>query len=382
VTEVEGHVVKHRGRHKVFLGYAAGVGKTYEMLDEAHRRAARGEDVVIGYVEPHKRPATAKLEEGLEKLPTAKIDYRGKEFQELDLSAVLSRRPQIVLIDELAHTNVPGAGDEKRWQSVVKILDAGINVMSTVNVQHLESLNDTIFEITGVRVRETVPDRVVEEADEVVLVDITPEALLNRLDRGVIYAPEKVERARHGFFKKGNLVALRELALRTTAEEIDADLLAYVDQRGIGGPWPARDRVLVCITPQPMAQALLRRGYRLTQRLGGKLWCLYVRPAGHALTREEQGWLRDARALAATFGAQFSEMDAESAAQGIVDFAAEHHVTQVVLGQSARSRWEEVVKGSVVNRIMRETTGLDVLIVADLARARGNGPITEDPGEG
>lgn len=357
-----------RGRHKVFLGYAAGVGKTYAMLDEARRRISRGQDVVIGYVEPHDRPDTSAMAEGIEVVAPKRIEYRGTVLFELDTDAVLSRHPSVVLIDELAHTNAPGTRHEKRWQSVDEILDAGIDVLSTVNVQHMESLNDRVFDITGVRVRETVPDRVIDEADEVVLVDVTPEALINRLERGSIYAPEKVPTARAGFFRHGNLTALREMSMRTTAEEIDDELLDYVASRGIKGQWPARDRVLVCITAQPLAPLLVRRGARLARRLDAPWWCLFVEPVGRALTRDEQACIREARSVAISLGAEYVERPSDTPAEEIIEFASDRHITQVVLGQSARTRWDEIVRGSIVTRIMRETTGIDVLVVADPGR--------------
>lgn len=357
-----------RGRHKVFLGYAAGVGKTYAMLNEAHRRISRGQDVVIGYVEPHARPDTAAMVEGIEVIEPKHIEYRGTALTELDTDAVLERHPGVALVDELAHSNAPGTRHEKRWESVEELLDAGIDVLSTVNVQHVESLNDRVFDITGVRVRETVPDRVIDSADEVVLVDLTPEALINRLERGAIYAPDKIPTARAGFFRHGNLTALREMSMRTTAEEIDEELLDYVASRGIKGQWPARDRVLVCVTAQPIAPLLVRRGARLARRLDAQWWCLFVLPIGRALTRAEQECLREARSVAVGLGAEYLEVEDGSPAEEIIRFASEHHITQIVLGQSARNRWDEIVRGSIVTHIMRETTGIDVLVVADPGR--------------
>lgn len=362
------HAVRTRGLHKVFLGYAPGVGKTYTMLSEALRRHARGEDVVIGFVEPHKRPETIALMLGLEAVPTRKFEYRGTVLEEMDVAAIISRRPQWVLVDELAHTNAPGASHEKRWQAVEEILDAGINVISTVNVQHFESLNDTVAQITGVRVRETVPDRILDEADEVVLVDITPQALVNRLNRGVIYAPEKVPQALANFFRRGNLVALRELALRRTADEVDEDLTEFIQDHDVDKTWGANERVLVAVTPRPLGAKLVRRGYRLARRMNGRFWVLYVRPPGVQLSSREEQTLRELRDLTLDLGGEVVEVAGPDAAAEIVEFAARNQVTYVVMGQSARSRLDEVVRGSIVNRIMRDTRNVDIVVVADSGR--------------
>jgi two-component system sensor histidine kinase KdpD len=354
-----------RGCHKIFLGYAAGVGKTFTMLSEAQRRVSRGEDIVIGYVEPHVRPETSALEEGLEKVPPKRIEYHGAIFTELDTAAVLARHPQWVLVDELAHTNVPGTNHEKRWQAVEEILDAGINVISTVNVQHFESLNDTVEQITGVRVRETLPDRVLDEADEVVLVDITPEALMNRLRRGVIYRADKVDKALTSFFRRGNLVALRELALRKTAEEVDDDLEAFITSHDVDKTWGAVDRVLVAVTARPFSSKLVRRGYQLSHRLGGDLWVVHVKPPAVLLRAEEQTIIDELRTLSEELDGHFIEVSGEDIATEIIDFARSHQITFLVMGQSARGRFDEIMRGSIVNRIMRETRNIDVVIVAE-----------------
>ncbi len=354
-----------RGCHKIFLGYAAGVGKTYTMLSEAQRRASRGENVVVGYLEPHDRPETLALAEGLEFVPTEKIEYRGAVFDELDTQAVIARRPSVVLVDELAHTNIPGARHDKRWQSVEEILSAGINVLSTVNVQHLESLNDKVEQITGVRVRETMPDRILDEADEVVLVDITPEALTNRLNRGVIYHTDKVDQALTRFFRRGNLVALRELSLRKTAEEVDEDLEEFMATHDVDKTWGAVDRVLVAVTTKPSGPKLVRRGYQLAKRLGGELWVVHVKPPSVLLTDADQAAVDTLRRLTDELEGDFVELGGDDVAQTVIEFARTHQVTFIVLGQSARSRWDEVFHGSIVNRIMRETRNIDVVIVAE-----------------
>jgi two-component system sensor histidine kinase KdpD len=361
-------VAPSRGHHKIFLGYASGVGKTYTMLSEARRRASRGEDLVIGFVEPHRRPETIALKEGLEQVPTKKIEYRGAVFEELDTDAVIARHPEWVLVDELAHTNIPGTRHEKRWQSVEEILGAGISVISTVNVQHVESLNDTVCQITGVCVRETVPDRVVDEADEVVLVDITPQALINRLNRGVIYDAEKVPRALANFFRKGNLVALRELALRKTAEEVDEELTEFLEEHDVDKTWGVRERVLVAVTPRAVGAKLIRRASRLARRMNGRFWVAYVRVPGIALSAKEEQSLRELFLLARDLGGEVAELTGSDPGAELVAFARSNQVTFIVMGQSARSRFDEVVRGSIVNRIMRETRNIDIVVVSDPER--------------
>ena len=363
------HVTSSRGCHKIFLGYAPGVGKTYTMLAEAQRRHARGEDVVIGFVEPHKRPETIVLTEGLEQVPTKPIEYRGSRLQEMDTAAIIARRPEWVLIDELAHTNAPGALHEKRWQSVEEILDAGINVISTVNIQHFESMNDIVAQITGVRVRETVPDRILDDADEVVLVDITPQALVNRLNRGVIYDPSKVPQALGNFFRRGNLVALRELALRRTAEEVDEDLEEFLERHDVDKTWGAADHVVVAFTPRPLASKLIRRGYRLANRLHGNMSAVYVRAPGVVLSGREKQTLADLEGLIRELGGELVELSGEDPAGALIEYAKKEQATFIVMGQSARSRLDEIVRGSVVTRIMRETRNIDVLVVADSDKA-------------
>jgi two-component system sensor histidine kinase KdpD len=367
--EEQANSTQSRGRLKVFLGYAAGVGKTYTMLSEAHRRVSRGEDLVIGYVEPHHRPETLALIEGLEQVPTKKIQYQGATFEEMDTEAVIARHPQWVLVDELAHTNVPGSEHDKRWKSVWELLDAGINVISTVNVQHLESLNDVVCQITGVCVRETLPDHILDEADEVAVVDLPPEALMNRLKRGAIYAPDKIDTALSNFFRRGNLVALRELALRKAAEEVDYDLEEFLATHDVDKTWGAVDRVLVAVTPRASSAKLVRRGFQLARRLDGELWVVHVRPPAVLLGSSEQTAVEDLRGLAEGLGGSFIEVSSEDVAAGIIEFANAHQITFIVLGQSARSRLDEILHGSIVNRIMRETRNIDVVICAGADRS-------------
>jgi two-component system sensor histidine kinase KdpD len=361
--------LRNRGRHKIFLGYAPGVGKTFTMLAEAQRRLQRGEDLVVGFVETHGREATAELAEGLPVVPRKEIDYRGKIFEEMDTAAVIARKPEWALVDELAHSNVPGSVHEKRWQSVDEILAAGINVISTVNVQHFESLNDTVFEITTVRVRETLPDSVLDRADEVVLVDLTADALINRLNRGVVYDLDKIPGALSNFFRKGNLVALRELALRKTAEEVDESLQDYIDEHEIETPWATEDRVVVCVKAGPVAKKLVRRGYRMAKRLQGKLFVVHVHTPGETLGRHHDE-IAELFELARNLGGTVVELSGDSEADVILHFAREHRATFVVLGQSRRSRMEEILRGSsLIARIMRETEEIDVLAVADPSKA-------------
>jgi two-component system sensor histidine kinase KdpD len=365
--------LRKRGRLKVFLGYAPGVGKTYTMLSEAHRRAARGEDVVIGFVEPHDRKETNDLVVGIEQVPLKVIEYRGRVFEELDTAAVVARRPALVLVDELAHTNVPGTTHKKRWQSVEEILAAGIDVLTTVNVQHLESLNDSVFQITGVRVNETVPDSVVDRAEEVVLVDLTTSALLNRLRRGVVYDLDKIPGALQNFFTRGNLLALRELALRKTSEEVDDFLEKYlVEEHKTEHPWATEDRIVVCVRPGEQAKKLIRRGYRLAKRFQGQFWTLHVKTPGQLVSggRRELTTLFE---LTRSLGGEVVEVDGDSVAEEILRFARDKRATFIVMGQSKRSRLDEIVRGSLVAHIMRDSDYVDLLVVADPSKVSHKG---------
>jgi len=357
-----------RGKLKIFLGAAPGVGKTFRMLSEAHRRVERnGEDVVIGLIETHGRPATAELMEGLEQIPLKQIEYRGKTFPELDTAAVIARHPEWVLVDELAHTNIPGAVHAKRWQSVEEIRDAGINVVSTLNIQHLESLNDAVFEITGVRVRETIPDAVVDTADEIELEDLTPDALINRLKRGDIYHGEKIPQALANFFRKGNIVALRELALRKAVEEVNTELEEYMVEHKMPQGKAAHEKIVVCVAPKPLASKLVRRGYRLAKRLQGIFFCIYVRVPGAELSKKEQAALQDIAEMTRNLGGEMVELQGDAIAEEIIKYVNQIGATYIVLGQSARSRLEEILRGSIINRIMRETKNIDIVIVAESA---------------
>lgn len=349
-----------RGYHKVFIGFAAGVGKTYAMLAEANRRRQRGEDIVMGFVETYGRSGTLAQIGDLEFVPRKKIEYRGSTFEEMDLGGILARHPQLVLVDELPHTNVPGCRNAKRWEDVEQLLDAGIGVLSTMNVQHLESLNDTVHDITGIWVRETVPDHVLHQANEVMLVDIPPRALINRLERGDVYPSEKVSQAMRNWFREGNLNALREIALREIAHEVDDSLTTYRKEKRIAETWAAHDRIMVCISPTHSSMRLIRRGWRIAQRLKGEVVAVYVEdhPPGTA----EQDMLRNDFALADRLGVPIVTLHGD-VAEELVRYARDNDVTEVVMGTSGRPRWQELVRGSLVNYLTRELPKVDVLVV-------------------
>jgi two-component system sensor histidine kinase KdpD len=360
-----------RGRLKVFLGAAAGVGKTYAMLGEARDLKAAGVDVVIGYLESHLRRATEDRAAGLEAAPRRVVRVGGRPFTEMDLDWVLDRKPQLCLVDELAHTNHPGGRHAKRWQDVEELLDAGIDVFTTVNIQHLESLNDKIFELTGVRVRETFPDRLLRQADSVVLNDLPPEALRERIAQGRVYATEKIPTALANFFRTENLTALRALALREVAEQEEAASQPGGD--GLRRPAVA-ERVLVCIDGRPNSEGLVRRAARMARRAGGRLYLLHVESDAEPLGREAAATVERAVALAASLGATALRREGQ-VAPTVVAVATEIGVTQIVLGESHRPRWKEVVGQSIIAYVLRETDGIDILIVAD-ARARMEVPDT------
>lgn len=356
-----------RGRLTILLGFAAGVGKTVRMLQEGHRLREAGRDVVVGYFEPHDRPGTLDQLQNLEVVPRRRIEYRGVTLAEMDTDALLRRAPQVALVDELAHTNAPGSERGKRWQDVEVLLEAGIDVITTVNVQHLESLNDKIAQLTGVVVRETVPDRIFVQADDVVIVDVTPEALRERLQRGEIYPAERVERALQNFFRSANLSALRELALLQVAEEADKDL--EQERRGGGSPsaWSVQERVLVCPSATHPATLLIRRGARLARRAHGKCYALFVAPPGGlaTLTPEERAYLEVDFQLARTLDVGVEVREGRDIARVIAEYAREKQITQIFLGCSGRSRWQERLYGSVINDVIRLSPGIDVHVVAD-----------------
>jgi two-component system sensor histidine kinase KdpD len=354
-----------RGKLKIFLGAAPGVGKTYEMLSAARRRKAEGIDVVAGLVETHGRADTEAQMIGLEVVPRHKVEYKGRALDEMDIDAILKRRPGLVLVDELAHTNVEGSRHPKRYMDVEELLAAGIDVYSTLNVQHIESLNDVVARITRIRVRETVPDRVLNAADEVELVDLTPADLIGRLREGKVYVREQAQRALRHYFSPGNLTALRELALRRTAERVDEQMLSYMREHAIAGPWAAGERVIVCLDPSPAAANAVRAARRTADGLDAELIALYVETDRHgALSETERGHLAEAMRLAERLGAEIVTLPGRSVAEEILAFARSRNATRVVLGKSQRSRWFELRHGSVVDDLVRSSSGLAIEVVA------------------
>lgn len=359
-----------RGRYRILLGAAAGVGKTYRMLQEGHQAKAEGVDVVIGYLEPHARPDTAALADGLEVVQRRTVEHRGLTLEEMDLDAVLRRAPELALIDELAHTNAPGSRNAKRYEDIDEVLAAGIDVISTVNVQHLESLNDAIFELTGVRVRETFPDVVLDQADAVVLVDLTPEELQRRLEAGKIYAPDRVDAALANFFRLDRLSALRELALREVAEDVEAR--RHPSALDPDGERPLAERILALITPQQRSQRLMRRAWRSAQRLGADIDVLWVRRPGHRLSEQELADLAGLRRLGVVLGAHYLEEESDDFIETVRAVARDRGSTYVFIGTPDSRRREEVMHGSLVMRLVRALPGIDVRIVSD-PNTRGNG---------
>jgi two-component system sensor histidine kinase KdpD len=359
--------VEAAGRFRIYLGAAAGVGKTYAMLNEGRRRRERGTDVVIGFVECHGRPQTENMIAGLEVVPRKVVDYRGTRLAEMDLDAVLRRRPKLALVDELAHTNVPGAGkNAKRWQDVLDIVAAGIDVITTVNIQHLESIADEVEHMTGARVRERVPDWVVRKADQIELVDSSPEQLRRRMVHGNIYPKERVPKALTNFFRTDNLIALRELALRFLADETDEDLLEHLRRHESAGVWETCERIMVAVTAVPGTDALLRRAARMASRLKGELDAVHV-VASDATRSGERRRIDKLRELAADVGARWHEIEGDDPARAIASFAQQNQITQIVIGSSRRSRWQQLTGGgSNVTRVIREAgaLGIDVHVIA------------------
>ena len=352
-----------RGQLRLYLGAAPGVGKTFAMLNEGRRRHDRGTDVVVGFVETHGRARTAEQLGDLEVVPRRKLDYRGSEFEEMDVEAVIARHPDWVLVDELAHTNVPGAGHEKRWQDVEQLLDAGINVISTLNIQHLESVNDVVERITGIKQRETIPDEVVRRADQIELIDQTPEALRRRMAHGNIYKSDRIDAALANYFRPGNLAALRELALLWLADRVDEGLEAYREHHGITEPWETRERVLVAITGAPGTEALIRRAARMAQRTHGELLGVHVR-SDDGLTGANTEAVERHRQLLTDLGGEYHEVVASDVAAALADLARLENCTQLVLGASHRSRWAELTRGSVINRLLRLSGPIDVHVIS------------------
>lgn len=365
------------GKLKIYLGYAAGVGKTYQMLDEAQALKRHGIDVVIGYFEPHGRQDTIARTEGLEVIPRRKIDYRGTLFEEMDTAAIVHRRPEMCVVDEFPHTNVPGSERLKRWQDVEVLLEAGIDVLTTMNIQHLESLNDQIWQITGVRVRETIPDWVMRKADQVVMVDLTPRALLNRLARGVVYPPDKAKKALENFFQESTLVALRELALRQTAHEVEIRQVDY-DAPGFESapafpdeaeePRRSAERILIFVTPDPASAALLRRGKRVADYLNADCFAVAVTAEGDSHrtpTTSEQEALERHLNFARNLHIETRVLAGTDVAQTLVEFAHLNGITQMLLARTKQGRWPELFRRDLMRQVVRLARDMQVMIVAE-----------------
>jgi two-component system sensor histidine kinase KdpD len=354
--------VKKGGVFKLFVGYAPGVGKTFSMLSEAIRRHSRGEDVVIGVVETHGRKATAELATQLEQVPRRKVDYKGALFEEMDVDAILARKPAVAIVDELAHTNIEGTKHRKRYEDVYELLDAGIDVLSTMNIQHLESVTPMVQGITGIQVRETVPDWVLKRVDEVVMADLTPEALQNRMRRGDVYPLERVERALGNFFRPGNLIALRELALRQVAHAVDRSLETYLDKQETRRNLGVRERIAVCISSNPAAQHLVARGARMAQALDGELYVIYV-DRGQDDNERNQKTLQANVQFAENVGATVIRVKGKTVAEAVAEVVHEKHLTHVVFGRSATTGWKRYLYISAIHRFLRDAPAVDVHIV-------------------
>jgi two-component system sensor histidine kinase KdpD len=354
---------KKSGVFKLFLGYAPGVGKTYTMLTEAIRRKSRGEDIVVGVIETHGRKGVAELVTQLEIVPRKSIDYKGARFEEMDVDAILARKPKVVLIDELAHTNIEGSKHRKRYEDVLELLDAGIDVLSTMNIQHLESVTPTVQGVTGIQVRETVPDWVLQRVNEVVMIDLTPEALQNRMRRGDVYPQERVGRALDNFFRETNLIALRELALRQVAQAVDHSLeerreTLDKDRAAV----PIRERIAVCISSNPAAQYLIARGARMSQAMNAELFVVYT-DLGQDKSEENQRTLNANIRFAENVGAKVVRRTGKSVAETVAEFVNENHITQVVFGRSATKGWRRYFYLSAIHEFLRDAPAVDVHIV-------------------
>ena len=354
-----------RGHYRILLGMAAGVGKTYRMLQEGQQAREEGRDVVIGYLEPHDRPETAALAEGLEVVPRLRVEHGGIALEELDADGVIRRAPELALVDELAHTNAAGMRNEKRYQDIDEILTAGIDVISTVNVQHLESLNDAVAELTGVRVRETFPDRILDDAEEVVLVDLSPQALQERLRAGKVYPKSRADTALVNFFKTENLNALRQLALREVAEDVEAR--RHIDVLDPLSAQAVNERVLVLVTPEARSQRLLRRAWRSAQRLGAELDVLWVRKPGQRLSDEQATALAALRRLSVILGAHFLDEEADRLVDAVRRVVVDRGSTYVFVGTPDERRRTEILRGSLVSALVRELPGVDIRVVANRA---------------
>ncbi len=360
-----------RGRLKIFLGYAPGVGKTYAMLNEAHVLKKRGEDVVVGIVETHGRTETEALLKYLEMIPRRRVEYQGIILEELDVDAILVRRPAVVLVDELAHTNAPGSRHPKRYQDVEELLDSGIDVYTTMNVQHFESLNDVVEKITGIRMQETLPDTFLDRADEVQVIDIPLEELFERLKEGKVYIPKQAKRAMANFFQRGNLVALRELTLTHAARKMDTELLNYMRAKAISGPWPAGERVMVCIAPSPYAKQLLRKGYNIAKDAHVEWYAVYVStPTVKEMSNQDKAYLSEALNLAEGLGAKIVTLSGTDVASEILRFAREYNITHIVIGKPFHSMLFGFWKGSPASRLLHTRSEFDLHLITPTVEKR------------
>jgi two-component system, OmpR family, sensor histidine kinase KdpD len=366
------------GKLKIFLGYAAGVGKTYAMLEAAHQRKREGVDIVIGYIETHKRAETEALVRDLETIPRQQITYHNVQIPEMDIDAILARKPQLVLVDELAHTNAPGSRHPKRYQDVVELLDSGIDVYTTLNIQHLESLNDIVARITGTMVRETIPDSVIDNVTDIEVIDLPPEELLKRLKEGKVYIPEQAERAIEKFFRKGNLTALREMMMRRAAERVDDQMRAYMRTESIPGPWAAGERLLVCISPGTLSERLVRTARRLADELNAKWYAVYVEtPDEVRLSQEKRDWVANMLQLAEELGARSVSLPGRTVSEVVLDYARRHNVTKIIVGKPLRPQWQELLRGSVVDKLIFTSGAIDLYMVTSEAE-----PVTPKVPEG
>jgi two-component system sensor histidine kinase KdpD len=354
---------KKAGIFKLFLGYAPGVGKTYNMLSEAIRRKRRGEDVVIGVVETHGRKGIADLMCQLEQVPRRKLEYKGTVFEEMDIDAILARKPQVVIVDELAHTNVEGSKHKKRYEDVLEILQAKIDVLSTMNVQHLESATPTVYSITGIQVRETVPDWVLERADEIVMADLTPEALQTRMKRGDIYPLDRAEKALTNFFRRGNLMALRELALKQVTHSVDRSLETYLKKKNIDQNWGVSERIAVCISSSSASQQLIARGARMSQGIGADEFYVVHVDAQNGGDDEDRRSLAANMRFAENLGAKIVRLNGKDIARAVAAFAREYKITQIIFGRSAVRGWQQYLYLNAIQRFLREAPAVDVHIV-------------------
>jgi two-component system sensor histidine kinase KdpD len=353
---------KKQAIFKLFLGYAPGVGKTFNMLSEGIRRRSRGEDTVIGVVETHGRKSIGELASKLEAVPRRTIQYRGASFEEMDVEAILARKPQVVLVDELAHSNIEGSKHSKRYEDVLDLLDAQIDVLSTMNVQHIESMVPTVLNITGIHVRETVPDWVIQRVNEIVLADLTPEALQTRMRRGDIYPLDRAEKALGHFFRPGNLIALRELALQQVTQAVDRSLETYLEREGLGKNLGIRERIAVCVSSSPAAQYLIARAARMAQRIDAEFFVIYV-DIGSDERPEDERSLAQNLTFAENLGAKVVRVEGKSVAEEVAKIVREKHITQVVFGRSAQEGWRRYLYLSAIHKFLRDAPPVDVHIV-------------------